>query len=624
MAKTLRSRIWTSVLDLEAEHITFPDKVYKGWYCSRHKTTTDELKKKKVELNLSKIKHDFDEDILGSHFEDHQGEQTLMVDPKKYLSFVSKMLHGYSDRILVYGIVHDQDTQYDEHGDPVYKEGKKVLALTPKHFHLLIRFDKAVLISTVSQRTGIIQSELEKGKTRGRYAFSSAMAYLVHALDPKKHQYKPEDVINGDFNHEIANENGLYSDFYIAHRDEWSNRQATVEKQRRQVDYDKVYQDTIAGKYSHRDFVHTSPELRLLYGEHKQQLDQARQIYLENRFYDYTDAVDRGDIQIQTLFIFGKSGNGKSALAQAVLDGVKHLSDGKWDVFHGGSQHTFDDYDGQELISLDDMRVEAMNAGDWLHLLDPHNTGTMAARYHDAQPMPRLLVITTTEPVHQFFAYARGANSGQGYNEPLDQFLRRIQFSANVVDLDHVDLGRNTRLSVPHRLELPDEVRTWSTNEAVEGEHEMPSKQKHINYKRTPKKQFNYAFEEFDNDTFENIAERLILHYGRIFGLIHPSNTQEPALKKRETTGSALPIMTGGGKISVYSKEEREALDNKAFLDDTFGPDPENNTIPGLPKQAKQKAQDEEQQKEARIKSAKKSILDRVAKVSRADDPENK
>ena len=80
-AKTVRSRIWTSVLDLEAEHIKFPDKAYE-----------------KYSGNVEK----FNEVVLGAHYADHKGAQVMMIDPAKYLKYISGVIHKYDDRAMVY------------------------------------------------------------------------------------------------------------------------------------------------------------------------------------------------------------------------------------------------------------------------------------------------------------------------------------------------------------------------------------------------------------------------------------------------------------------------------------------------------------------------------------------
>lgn len=571
MAKTLRSRIWTSSLDMEAEHINFTESIYEHYYAQKHNTTVKALKKEDVKLSFDDVKKSFDETELGAHYEESNGEQDFLIDPAKYISYISWTLHGYDERCLVYGIVHDRDIRYDENGDPVYREGKQVLDMIPKHLHILIRFSKAVGVNVVSSLTGIIQTELDKGHTRGRYAFSSAMAYLTHRLHPKKHQYDPHDVINGRYNADLNNESGLYLDFYKAHHDEWSRRLATVEKKQRQLDFDKIYEDTMLGKYTHDDLIGGDDDLYKLYVEHKRQLDDARAAYLDRRFIKYSQAVRAGRIKIQTLYIFGQAGRGKTRLARRIAEGLKSLSR-NWRVFQGGSKNTFDQYDGEEVIILDDLRVNAMNASDWLHLLDPYNVGTTSARYHDATPMPRLLMITTTEPAHEFFAYTKGSSE----SEPLDQFLRRIQMSANVVDMDHVNIGKNKKLSAPRELQLEDKISSWSTTEDFNNPDDVSST-KHVNYKAAPKKKYQYAYEDWYTGDFDTVATTLINYYASYFGLQDTSTPKVMEPEHHEATGSALPVISDGPKMALDDPKSSAKMSVDDQIKDVFGDDdPEN------------------------------------------------
>lgn len=531
VSKSVKSRIWTSVLDLESEHINFPEKAYSKY---------------------NGDKEQFNSVVLGSHYEERNGSQELLVDKSKYLEFISGVLHRYDDRSTVYGILHDQDVRYDKNGDPIYRNGERVFDLIPKHFHLLIHFSKPVRISTVAAMTGVIESELEKGKVRGRYAFDSAMAYLVHALEPKKHQYDPSDVLNGSYNSTIENENGLYNDFYTAHKSEWDRRLVSVEKQRRNLDFDKIYEDTMLGKYTHEDLIGGPDDLYKLYVEHKDKLDQARQAFLDRQFIKYNRAVDAGTMKIQTLFVFGKAGHGKTRLAKSVCAGLIALSNNQWRVFQTGSEHPFDEYDGEEIILLDDIRANAMNASDWLHLIDPHNNAVTSARYHDAKPMPRLLIITTTTPSHEFFAYTKGLGS----DEPLDQFLRRIQWSANVVNVDRIDLGHKKKLTEPRTLKLEDKLSSV-TSDGVNSRR---------TYKPGNTKTYVYAFEDWATGNFEDVSRSLVNFYGTYFGLTNRRD-ELGVIARRKATGSALPVKTDGAKIAL----ENDVSDLNSLFDTDTG-----------------------------------------------------
>lgn len=86
---------------------------------------------------------------------------------------------------------------------------------------------------------------------------------------------------------------------------------------------------------------------------------------------------------------------------------------------------------------LDDLRASAMDANDWLLLLDPYNASPAKARYKNkGEVAPRLIVITATiEPV-EFFYYARQKGN---VDEALDQFIRRLASVVKVFRADDIN-----------------------------------------------------------------------------------------------------------------------------------------------------------------------------------------
>ena len=89
------------------------------------------------------------------------------------------------------------------------------------------------------------------------------------------------------------------------------------------------------------------------------------------------------------------------------------------------------------MLLLDDLRASAMDANDWLLLLDPYNASPAKARYKNkGEVAPRLIVITATiEPV-EFFYYARQKGN---VDEALDQFIRRLAAVVKVYRADDIN-----------------------------------------------------------------------------------------------------------------------------------------------------------------------------------------
>ena len=94
-----------------------------------------------------------------------------------------------------------------------------------------------------------------------------------------------------------------------------------------------------------------------------------------------------------------------------------------WDFCVTASTNAFDEYNGQDILFLDDIKGDSLTVSDWLKLLDPYMISPISARYHNKMGSAKVIIITNTkEPMH-FFEQAKG-NIG----EDLGQFVRRIDY----------------------------------------------------------------------------------------------------------------------------------------------------------------------------------------------------
>nr|WP_255597773.1 hypothetical protein [Lactococcus sp. NH2-7C] len=123
------------------------------------------------------------------------------------------------------------------------------------------------------------------------------------------------------------------------------------------------------------------------------------------------------------MYFQGKSSLGKSYLARTIAQKVReYAEDNKFKsrIYSASSSNPFDDYYGEDIILLDDIRPDSLRKADWLKLLDPINTSRMSARFTNKQVVPRLILITNTQLPEQFFNIFK--------DEALDQYIRRINF----------------------------------------------------------------------------------------------------------------------------------------------------------------------------------------------------
>lgn len=518
--KSPLSRIWTAVVgNLDVQYIRFEDAIYEE-YARQNNIEYDKLEE---------VRYMFDKDILGAHVSVN-GDITEF-DRNRYIKFVSDLVRLKDDKAVVYGIVHDSDVSRDDDGGLVYDNGSKQFSVADKHMHLLIKFSKPFRVSAVQACTGITEHMIERGKVKGKYAFSSAMAYLVHAFDPDKHQYEPEEVIDGAYNKLVPN--GKYVNYYKSHSTDWANRLAKNESGKRKIDVDAVVKAVAYGKYTIDDLIRSKDDnLYMTYVDNSKRIKEARNAYLQRAFAEYTEKVNNGEIKLETLFISGPSGMGKSELAKRVATKFSKLSGLRVNT-GTSSEHVLESYDGEGIIILDDLRANSMSPTEWLHLLDPSNASELSARYRNTKPMGWLIIITSVKPPHEYFSEMRTVG-----NEPLDQFLRRVSLNCRVVKMDDIDVGRLTKLRVSHILKRPNYQNTVNTNK---------DNTRDVSYKVGKSQEFNYGYVKSGNGTLEEVATNLANYYADIFGF---TKTQSAiAQGQGQDTDPIYPILSDSAAI---------------------------------------------------------------------------
>lgn len=161
--------------------------------------------------------------------------------------------------------------------------------------------------------------------------------------------------------------------------------------------------------------------------------------YGQRRAYRAAAKLRNEEFSTQVVYIHGNAGVGKTRFANGFIQQAISYAQAqgeRWQVYRAATSNPLDDWQGEEIMLLDDLRASAMDANDWLLLLDQHNASPARARYKNkGEVAPRLIVITATiEPV-EFFFYARQKGN---VDEALDQFIRRLQSVVKVYREDDI------------------------------------------------------------------------------------------------------------------------------------------------------------------------------------------
>ena len=337
-----------------------------------------------------------------------------------------------------HGILHGDDTQ------PGWDDATGSMVERPKflHLHLLLKFkgrEASAAVEKLAQLLGVEVQYLEWDKSRGgapvevcgkkiSQQHDNGLAYLTHVKYTDKFQYPPEQV---------ASARGLdYKQVSRERHAAWLKGRAHIKTKRAKLEFEVFREMVLQGEVT-RDQIMLTDELFDVYSRHQREIDDALSAYGQRRAYRAAAKLRAGEFSTHVVYVHGDAGIGKTRFATDLITAAIKAANGqgvRWQAYRAATGNPLDDWRGEEVILLDDLRASAMDANDWLLLLDPYNASPAKARYKNkGEVAPRLIVITATiEPV-EFFFYARQKGN---VDEALDQFIRRL---ASVVEVFRAD-----------------------------------------------------------------------------------------------------------------------------------------------------------------------------------------
>lgn len=340
----------------------------------------------------------------------------------------------------VYAIIHDKDSRevYDETQDMMVTDYK------PTHLHAVVVFRKpmegrkGLVLPTLDQiatHVGVAPQYVEKA-SKGRFAKSNMLSYLIHAKDADKYQYDVNEVATwlASGCDEIP-----YKFVYEQEKARWERgRYAKKNNSADAIEDEKALLEMLLEKLANgritKNELLLSDEYYQVYRKNINKMRDAEIAYMERRYARAENMVKEGTYKQGTIFVSGSSGAGKSTYAKNLALGLiaEARSRGEnWQIYNASAEHAFDTYVGEEVVLLDDLRCYSMTPSDWLKLLDPYNVAQVSARYKNRGVVAKVLIITSVHSPEAFFAEAC-----RGRDEPIVQFIRRILLHAVVVKAD--------------------------------------------------------------------------------------------------------------------------------------------------------------------------------------------
>ena len=304
-------------------------------------------------------------------------------------------------------IVHDKDISF----------GTK---LVEPHIHGYIDFPKRMDLSKVALALGVEKERVETPKSKGGRGYTriNALAYLIHAKDKDKYQYPASDVETFDTLD--------YETFINQNKEDFEKYSATRKREKSDESLDLILSKIQLGELTYND-VMEDDNLAFLFGNNQQKFREGFNFYGERQTFLRLKSLKRGEYQMTVIYIQGESEIGKSELAEKIalqVQGKLNEIGLRGDIYSASSANPFDNYLGEEILLLDDLREYTMSASDWLKLFDPLNSARMSARYQNKLVVPRLIIMPVYKSPKLFFGGIKA--------EDLNQFLRRINFLVDV------------------------------------------------------------------------------------------------------------------------------------------------------------------------------------------------
>lgn len=337
-----------------------------------------------------------------------------------------------------YIIKHDKDIVSIWNSEKM----KNVVENKAEHIHALLKFEKGASLSKIALAIGVESQYLEKLKS-GRYGYDNCLAYLVHAKDEMKHQYQPEEVIT------IRGED--YTSIYHRSMETWIKGRATKKAKATVLSIDWLIEKILSGEVTKSNILLTN-EYYAIYGQHKRKINEALDTAGERKSYQTIADLEAGNFKKTILFITAESGVGKTRYSKKLITLLQKIAlkyGQKWDYCITASTNAFDEYNGQEILFLDDIRGDSLTVSDWLKLLDPYMISPISARYHNKMGSAKVIIITNTKEPISFFEQAKG-NIG----EDLGQFVRRIDYLIQIEDMFHLSIPIKHTPLTP-KIEVP-------------------------------------------------------------------------------------------------------------------------------------------------------------------------
>lgn len=272
------------------------------------------------------------------------------------------------------------------------------------HVHVILQFKNARHLTAVAKALGDKPQYLEQWKGN----INNGYSYLIHATKDArdKYQYDPKDVVaNFDF----------------------INLMEQVPKKVKKADDtdDAIIIINILDALDAGAITPAQARDQLTgsqYAKAKTRIKAVVEKRMERLGREWRKNMKEKKKSIKVIWIYGASGTGKTRAARNFAEN----QDRDW-YFSGSSRDPFQEYSGQPIVIMDELRPTTFDYADLLRMLDPFATDAMAAsRYYDKPLMADVIIVTTPYSPLDFYSEAKRYFSVNDKVDSYFQLARRI------------------------------------------------------------------------------------------------------------------------------------------------------------------------------------------------------
>lgn len=249
--------------------------------------------------------------------------------------------------------------------------------VSQNHWHIVLKFRYPVAFESI--KLIVPYGDIESAKS-----IKNSVQYLVHLNDDSKVQYDWSEVVTN------------CKDMTPYKMPTKAKEEITIQKIMERIDKGEIRE--------YNQFIEIPIEL---WAKYKTRIENAL-IYYKERV-----CMDK-DREIQVVFMSGNTGVGKTTFAKQYCKNAK-----KSCCVSSSSNDPMQDYKGEDVLILDDLRDDSYSFTDLLKILDNHTKSTVKSRYHNKAFIGDTIIITAYRPIVDWYFNVQ--------KEAKEQLYRRIR-----------------------------------------------------------------------------------------------------------------------------------------------------------------------------------------------------